>query len=282
MSALHFGDMSKPVKLVFLHANGFNALSYRLVFERLNIHSVIFDMRGHGHSRHMPQDPELKNWHVFRDDCIEFFERYLPDSINAPPILAGHSFGAVSAALAAPFLKGRIKGYVGFDPVSVPLLFRLFSFLPVGRAFLGQRIPIARKAAQRRSVFDSPEQAFTHWHGRGAFKHMSDDTLRDYIEGGLFQTQGDQWELGCAPIWERRIFIAQWHNIFKAARDLPNQSKIIYAGGRQVVSTPGTRSAMQKAQPNIDVHFDPNIDHLFPFYQAELAIDAINEVLGKI
>jgi len=146
---------------------------------------------------------------------------------------------------------------------------------------MAKRLPIARKAGQRRSIFQDPEQAFTHWQGRGAFKQMSDVVLWDYIRGGLAETGNGNWELACDPFWETRIFVAQWHNIFKAARDLPDKSKIIYAGGRQLVSTRGSRAAMQKVQPNIDVRFDPEIEHLFPFYQTELTIDLINEFLSK-
>jgi len=55
LSALHFGPTSEPVQLVFLHANGFNARSYTQILSKLGVHVVAFDMRGHGHSREMPQ-----------------------------------------------------------------------------------------------------------------------------------------------------------------------------------------------------------------------------------
>ncbi len=282
LSTLHYGDMSEPVRLVLLHANGFNAQSYRSVLEPLGVHSVAFDMRGHGQSRDMPQDVNIPNWHIFRDDCVEFFERHLPDLTDDPVVLAGHSFGAVSAILAAPFLKDRISGYVGFDPVSVPFLFRLTSNLPGGRAYMKKRVPIARNAGRRKSVFESPEAAFSRWQGRGAFKGMSDEVLRDYIKGGLVEREEGQWELACDPKWEQTIFVAQWHNLFKAARALPDNSKIIYAGGRPPVSTEGTRRAVQKAQPKIKIEFDPKLGHLFPFIQTDLTTQILRDVLSRV
>lgn len=279
LSALHFGDTQSPLRLVFLHANGFNAQSYRAILSRLGVHAVAFDMRGHGQSRDMPQDHGLKNWHVFREDCVEFFERYVPELTDDPVVLAGHSFGAVSAILSAPFLEGRIDGYVGFDPVSVPFIFRLTSNLPGGRAYMRRRIPIARNAGRRRSVFDSPEAAFNHWHGRGAFKSMPDGILRDYIAGGLVEREDGQWELACRPSWEQTIFVAQWHNLFKAARSLPDNSKLVYAGGRPPVSTKGTRAAVQAAQPKADVSFDPELGHLFPFHQPDMAVEILRDAL---
>ena len=280
LSALHFGNTSKPVRLVLLHANGFNAQSYRSILEPLGVHAVAFDMRGHGQSRTLPQPMNMSNWHIFRDDCVEFFDRHIPNLTDGPIVLAGHSFGAVSGILAAPFLKGRISGYAGFDPVSVPMIFRLTSNLPGGRAYMKKRVPIARNAGRRKSEFESPEAAFARWQGRGAFKDMPDDILRDYIQGGIIKREDGLWELACDPKWEQAIFVAQWHNLFKAARDLPDNSKIIYAGGRQPVSTQSTRRAVQKAQPNIDVQFDSELGHLFPFIQTDYTVQVLRDMLN--
>lgn len=282
LSALHFGDISEPARLVFLHANGFNAQSYRSIFEPLGVHSIAFDMRGHGQSRAMPKPMNMPNWHIFRDDCVEFFDRHLPDLTDKPVVLAGHSFGAVSAILAAPFLQGRLSSYLGFDPVSIPGLFRQTSILPGGRAYMKKRVKIARNAGRRKSEFVSPEAAFDRWQGRGAFKDMPDKILRDYIAGGLFERPDGMWELACHPKWEQAIFVAQWHNPFKAARALPDKSKIIYAGGRQPVSTPGSRRAMQKTQPNIEVIFDSNSSHLFPLIQTDYTAELLKDVLKSV
>jgi len=269
LSALHFGDTSEPVRLVFLHANGFNAQSYRVIMEPLGVHSVVFDMRGHGESRHMPQD------------CAEFFTRHLPNLTDGRVVLGGHSFGAVAAILAAPQIKNSLSGYVGFDPVSVPFPFRLTSALLGGRAYMKKRVPIARKAGRRKSVFDNLDAAFERWQGRGAFKGMTDEVLRDYIAGGLCEQTDGTWHLACTPKWEQTIFVAQWHNLFKAARSLPENSHFIYAGGRAPVSTKGSRRAVERARAGIKVTFDPALGHLFPFIQTEFAAQALRTVLER-
>ena len=264
LSALHFGDTSTPARLVLLHANGFNAQSYRAILEPLGVHAIAFDMRGHGHSRGLPQPANISNWHIFRDDCVEFFERYLPGLTDGRVVLAGHSFGAATAVLAAPFVKNRLSRYAGFDPVMIPFIFRLTSILPSGRAYMKKRVPIIRNAGRRKSEFESQETAFARWQGRGAFKNIADEVLRDYISSGLLKREDGIWELACAPKWEQAIFTAQWHNPFKAARALPDNSKLIFAGGRFPVSTRGSRAALKKAQPNIDVEFKAELGHLFP------------------
>lgn len=280
LSALHFGDMSEPVRLVFLHANGFNAQSYRALMERVEVHSVVFDMRGHGESRGLPQPKTISNYNIFRDDCIEFFERHLPELTDGSVVLAGHSFGAVSAILAAPQITSHINGFIGFDPVSMPFIFRVNSALPGGRSYMRKRVSIARNAGRRKSIFDSPGAAFERWQGRGAFKGMPDDVLRDYIAGGLFESGDGTWRLSCDPHWEQTIFVAQWHNIFKAARSLPKNSRITYANGRPPVSTRGTRRAISRARAGIDVGFDAELGHLFPLTDPDFAARALKEILA--
>ena len=279
LSALHFGDMSEPVRLVMLHGNGFNGQSYRAALEPLGVHAIALDLRGHGHSRELPQPDDIASFHIFRDDLIAFFELHLPKLTDGPVVLAGHSLGAVVSILAAPFVKNHLSGFVGLDPVAIPGLFRFISSLPGGRAYMKKRLPIARHAGRRKSEFESPEAAFSRWQGRGAFKSMADEVLRDYISSGLFEREDGKWELACAPKWEQTIFAAQGHNMFKAARALPDNSKILFAGGRQPVSSQGTRAAVQRAQPNIDVQFDPALDHLFPLIQPHSTRQIFDEVL---
>jgi pimeloyl-ACP methyl ester carboxylesterase len=175
ISAIHFGDMSNPPKLIMLIANGFNGYSYKTILEPLGVHSIALDMRGHGMSE-LPTDIEaLKNWHIFRDDVVEFFDRY----IDGPIVLAGHSFGAVTGILAMPEVKTKVYGYVGFDPVIMPWLIRQIPNCIGGTTYLKKRLPIARNAGRRRSDFESLEAAFQRYKNRGAFRGFTDEALRD-------------------------------------------------------------------------------------------------------
>ncbi len=275
MSAVHFGDVSAPPQIVFVNANGFNGLSYRAALEPLGVHAIALDLRGHGMSE-LPIDPAgLKNWHIFRDDIVYFIEHY----IDAPIVLAGHSFGAVSAVLAAPKLGDKIKAFAGFDPVSMPWLARQIPKLPGGRALMKRFIPIARNAGRRRFVFENLEAAFERYHGRGAFKSISDQTLRDYLEGGLKPHQ-DGVQLACNPGWEQAIFAAQGHNMFKALGALPNHSQIIYAG-KAPVSTPLIRAKVQRRLSGGQVIYQKELHHLFPFQRPDVAIKALKQALGR-
>lgn len=273
ISALHFGDVSAPPKIVFANANGFNGVAYRSILEPLGVHSIALDLRGHGMSE-LPADVKaLRNWRIFADDISEFVERY----VDGPVILAGHSFGAVSAMMAAPKLGDRLSGYVGFDPVTIPWLARNFSRLPGGRAFMKRRLPIARNAGRRRFVFESLEAAFTRYQNRGAFKGMSDAALRDYLDGGL-KDHPDGVQLSCHPLWEQAIFVAQGHNLFKALPSLPANTQIVY-GGKAAVSTPQTRNAVYRKLRGGHISYHREFHHLFPFHEPEFSQGVLRKVI---
>lgn len=277
ISAVHFGDTTAPISLVMLNANGFNGYSYKTILEPLGVHAVALDLRGHGMSE-LPTDVAgLKNWHIFRDDVVEFFGRYIDD----PVVLAGHSYGSVTGILSMPFIKDKVSGYVGFDPVLVPALFRSFNRLPGGRAYMKRRLPIARNAGRRKSSFESLEAAFNRYQNRGAFRGFSDDALRDYLTGGLV-ADGDGMELACDPLWEQAIFTAQGHNAFKAAPSLPrHNSHITFAGKYGAVSFKSGRNLFAKIIGTENVVFDKNRAHMFPMQDPDYAIQKLRDVLAK-
>lgn len=275
MSAVHFGDMSKPVRLVFANANGFNALAYRSIIEPLGVHAIALDMRGQGMSE-LPTDVKrLRSWQIFADDIAEFFDRY----IDGPVVLGGHSFGAASGILASGKIKDKLAGYVGLDPVTMPFMPRLFSQLPFGRAFMKRFLPIARGAGRRRHVFESQEAAFERYHNRGAFKGMSDAALNDYLQGGL-KPHKDGVQLTCHPLWEQAIFTAQGSGLFKHFKNLPENTQIIY-GGKGAVSTNAIRSKVSHKLAGGEVTYYRDFHHLFPFHEPNFTIELLRSVLAK-
>lgn len=277
MSALHFGRTSNPLKLVFAHANGFNAQSYAQILAPLGVHAVALDLRGHGLSS-LPTTPDdLPNWHVFRDDITYFCDTY----VNNPVVMAGHSFGAVSLILAAEKLGPKCAGYVGFDPVIMPPAMGYLSRLKPVRDRMKKKLPIAARAGRRRAVFDSLEAAFDNYHGRGAFKTVPDVVLRDYLEGGLKPHEGGGVHLACAPKWEQAIFCAQGHNTFRALKCLPAKHHMIFAGSNSPV--PGfVQTKVSRLIGEENTQSDDSLDHLFPLQNPQLAIEALAAMLGRV
>lgn len=276
ISAVHFGDISETPRLLMLNANGFNGYSYRTILEPLGVHCIALDMRGHGMSE-LPTDiAELKNWHIFRDDVVEFFERYIESRV----VLAGHSYGAVTGVLSMPQIKDKVSGYVGFDPVLVPRPFRVMNRLPGGREHMKKHLPIARNAGRRKSRFDSFEAAFERYKDRGAFRGFSDEALRDYLTGGLV-SDGKGVKLACDPLWEQAIFVAQGHNVFKAVPHLPrDNSHVTFAGKHGAVSFRAGRNAFAKVIGSENVIFDKNRAHMFPMHDQPYATGRLQTALN--
>ncbi|MDG1142405.1 MAG: alpha/beta fold hydrolase [Hellea sp.] len=277
MSAVHFGFVSNPIKLVMLNANGFNAYSYKSILTPLGFHAVALDMRGHGMSNLPINIDTLKNWNIFRDDVVEFFDRY----IKSPVILAGHSYGAVTGILAMPEIKNKVSGFVGFDPVLLRWPIRYLSHFSWFRDITKQKLAIARHAGRRKFEFDSFETAYNRYKERGAFRNFSDDALLDYLTGGLIPN-GKGFKLSCEPLTEQAIFVAQAHNVFKSIKYLPkNNSNVIFAGKGGSVSFKSGRHAFKRELGQPSVSFDLNLDHMFPINKPEFAIDNLRKALSR-
>ena len=281
ISAVPFGPMSEPARLVMLNANGFNGYSYKTILEPLGVHAIALDLRGHGMSE-LPTDiAALKNWYIFRDDVAAFFERY----IQAPVVVAGHSYGAVTGILAMPQIQDKVSGYVGFDPVMLPWLFRQMSKFPGSRTRMKKSLPIARSAGRRKSSFESYEAAFERYKDRGAFRGFSDDALRDYLTGGLTADGADGnggVRLACDPLWEQAIFVAQGHNVFKAAKALPrDNAHMTFAGKYGAVSFKSGRRYMANIIGAENVVFNKDRAHMFPMHDPDYAVGRLREVLRK-
>lgn len=177
--------------LHFAHANGFNAQTYRGLLTPLAGHLRIAagDARGHGFTT-LPATPGLaRGWTVFRDDLRSVIERIAPGGA----ILAGHSMGATASLMVAAERPDLVRALVLVEPVLVP------KHIGPGDNEL------ARRAEKRRDVFPSLDAVWAAYRGRGAFKTWPDETVRDYLEGGLEPFE-DGMRLTCRPAWEAEDF----------------------------------------------------------------------------
>jgi len=267
MSVLDFGDARRPVDLVFVHANGFNAMTYRTLLAPLSGSLRIWapDLRGHGGTT-LPTDiVGRRHWLDHRDDLIAVL-----DALDGPPvILAGHSMGGTSALLAAAERPDRVAGVVLFDPViwsrltvaafKLPLLDRLAS-----------RIPLVRNALRRRAVFDSREQALAAYSGRGAFKGWPEMMLADYLADGLTET-ADGFVLACDPAWEASNYAAQSHDPWRALTQLNRPVRILKGEHGSTCFV----TAAPRGLPDVTVETVPGGTHFFPMLKADVARDAL-------
>ena len=99
VAGVAFGPDRANPDIVFLHATGMNARSYRAMLaplgERLTVWAL--DLRGHGRSTLPPRRWGYNSWRVHRDDVIQVLQRHA----SKPVTLAGHSLGATVSLLLA-------------------------------------------------------------------------------------------------------------------------------------------------------------------------------------
>ncbi len=263
LSVHDFGDAKRPVDLIFVHANGFNAATYRSLLAPLSSSLRILapDLRGHGQTR-LPTDAQgRRGWTDHRDDIVA-----LLDSLQGPPVaLAGHSMGATSSLLAAAERPGKVSRLVLLDPVILSPAMTLAMQMP-GLRRLARRLPLVEAALRRRLRFDSREQAMAAYRGRGAFKGWPDMMLADYVSEGFVQDD-DGVTLACAPEWEAANYAAQGHDPWRALKTVDRPIHVLKAER-------GSTCHLSRGR-GVTIETVPGGTHFFPMLKPDVARDAL-------
>lgn len=261
VAALEFGPTERPLDVLFLHANGFNAATYRSILAPLGecLRVLAVDQRGHGRTT-LEAVPFATNvWRGYSNDLLAVIEALG----ETPTVLAGHSMGGTACLLASAERGDAARRLVLFDPVIIT---------PERAALLGEEgmktSPLALGAGKRRAVFADRQAAFDSYQGRGAFRSWSDEMLRDYLVDGLAQDDDGQMHLTCAPAWEAANFatpspdavggiprIKAPIRIFKAEIGSTAQFEVheadVLAAGATIEVVPGTSHFLPMERPEL-------------------------------
>ncbi|MGE5501416.1 MAG: alpha/beta fold hydrolase [Ignavibacteriales bacterium] len=271
MAALDFGPTDRPYDVVFLHANGFNAMTYRSILGPLSagLRILAVDQRGHGASRLAAEPNGRRSWRDFRDDLVA-----LLDALGQPPVvLSGHSMGGTVSLLAAAQRPKAVSSLVLFDPVVMPPLLAAYAHLPWASEHVFKRAPIAQGALRRRNTFDSREAAFAAYKGRGAFKTWPDVVVADYVAGGFIDLPNGKVTLACAPEWEASSFAAQGHNPWAALRKVEAPVRILKA--EKGSTCRGTEPQLKRRKPDLQIETIPGSTHFLPMERPDLVREAL-------
>jgi pimeloyl-ACP methyl ester carboxylesterase len=223
MTGIEFGDPIKPYAALWLHATGFNAMTYQSLLAPLGLRARVaaLDMRGHGRSTLPAKPRSLASWNRYRDDVIEWLEKEAPQGV----VLGGHSMGGCVALLVAGKRPDLVKGLVLVDPVILPrkVYFWNHVFPPV--SMLIARNGMAKQARKRKPLFKSFRDALDSYTGRGAFSSWREPFLADYLLDGVDrvdqqapESAEQTWRLLCEPKWEAATFAAQRNRPWGAMR----------------------------------------------------------------
>jgi pimeloyl-ACP methyl ester carboxylesterase len=233
------------------------------------------DMRGHGRSG-LPADPaRLRNWDIYGNDVAAVLEPF-DDAAKRPFFLAGHSFGAVAATLAA---SGRhdVAGLALIEPVAIPPLLSAAAGFPFASALIGLN-PLVRNARSRRANWPDRQAVRDSYVKKPLFQAWAPGVLDDYLEDGL--TADEQGvSLACAPAWEAATFAAQSQRFWPAVRRAPGPTAVLAADhpGSTVFGDSATRFRRLGAS----VEVAAGVSHLAPMENPAAAADFVRRAAAR-
>lgn len=269
MAFLDFGPEARPVDVVFSHANGFNARTYRSILAPLasELRILAVDLRGHGATT-LPTVIEGRDgWTEFREDLLEF----LRAATEGPVVLSGHSMGGTTSLLVAADAPERVKSLALFDPVIMP------RGLAGGEA--AAESPLVQGALRRRPTFPSKAAAFEAYVGRGAFRSWSRTQIADYVEAGFRETPTGEVTLTCTPQWEASNF--RTHNYDPWAAFAQSRCPIDIRRA-EIESTCRVEDgeAELTADGRIRLATVPRTTHFLPMERPDLVADGLRAAAG--
>lgn len=273
MSVLDFGDPERPVDVLFLHANGFNARTYASILGPLGAEMRVLaaDQRGHGRST-LPADTHGRtSWEGLRDDLLALMETL--DLSNL--ILSGHSMGGTVTVLAQAEAPQRVRSLVLFDPVVMPP-----STAPGGDPEAVANSPLVQGALRRRSVFAGRQAVIEAYTGRGAFRTWTPQMLADYVADGFAERADGQVELTCAPAWEASNFSSHAHDTW-AAFDRARAPIRLLRAAEGSTTRDGPQLEALVAEGRIRMEVIPGTSHFLPMERPDLVQAALREAVAQ-
>ncbi|MFK7824643.1 MAG: alpha/beta fold hydrolase [Oligoflexales bacterium] len=231
-SYLHWYHQDLP-SLIFIHANGFNALTYRSSLELLSMEFEIYalDLRGHGFSKASARPNEFNSWEIYIQDILSFIK-----VLNSPVFLVGHSLGSMLCLAIASRYPQLVSHLLMVEPIIMTPI--QCKFWALSKWFcLNDRLKIAAKAKKRRRVFKNREQILNSYTGKGAFATWPQDVLVDYVDGGTKTSTTGELELTCHPTWESISFANTTHQTWKWLKELKVKNRLVYATSSSTCSS---------------------------------------------
>jgi pimeloyl-ACP methyl ester carboxylesterase len=214
--------------IVFSHANGFPAGTYRLIFEawrKAGWRVIALDKFGHD-----PAYPVRSNWSSTRDELLAFTEHEAPgEKVH----LVGHSLGGFLSLLAA-CRKPRIAASVVLIDSPLVAGWRAHTIQVFKATGLIGRVSPAKVSQFRRWQWPSADDALKHYAAKTVFARWNPAVLRDYIACGI---EPDPEHGGVRLAFRRevetRFYNTLPHHLGSVLRRHPPQSPVSFIGGTQ-------------------------------------------------
>ncbi len=211
--------------IVFSHANGFPAGTYRQIFDAWRaagwqVHAI--EKIGHD-----PRFPVTDDWPHLRAQLVAFIER----AVGGPAFLVGHSLGGYLSLMAALHRPALAAGVVMLDS---PLFagWRAGAVRFMKTTGIGERYSPANASRRRRQHWQSAAAAHSHFAAKAAFARWSDGVLDDYIRSGI-EPQGTEHRLAFDRDVETAIYRTLPDRLARGLRDHPPRCPVAFVRGTE-------------------------------------------------
>lgn len=191
--------------LLFSHANGFPAGSYKKVFDLLAGDFKIDAIDRLGHNEAYPIN---ENWTNLADELIAHIQKH-----HSQPIIAvGHSLGGIVSFIAAHRSPELFKGLIMLEP---PLIRGVTAglFYMVKKMGMVDGVTPASASKGRREHFSNQQEAVDFFATKKLFRHFDPQCLRDYVEAGTRPAPKGGVELSYSVSAEVEVFRTTPHNL---------------------------------------------------------------------
>ena len=257
--------------IVFAHANGFPAGTYRRLFDHWREAGWrVLALPKIGHDARYPV---TNNWPHLRDQLLHFIET--EGATDA--FLVGHSLGGYLSVLAAARRPDLVRGIVLLDSPLLPSwMARTLQFAKA--TGIGERFSPGHVSKRRREHWPSVAAARSHFAAKPVFARWAPGVLDDYLACGLEDGMHGQ-QLSFARQIETAIYNTLPHHLSRLVRTHPLRCPVAFVGGMQSAELQrvGMRVVKRVAHSRVTMLEGT---HLFPMEQPRATAGAVLHWLG--
>ena len=261
--------------LVFCHANGFPAGTYRVLFEAWRAAGwQVLAPEKFGHDARYPVS---SNWPHLRDELVDFVRIH---AAARPVQLVGHSLGGYLALLAACHRPDIAAGVLLIDS---PIVggWRAHSVQVMKATGLMGRVSPGRVSRTRRDHWPSAADALRHFAVKPAFARWDRRVLQDYIAAGAEPDPAGGVRLAFRRELETKIYDTLPHHFDRLLHRHPPRCPVRFIGGRQSAEVRQVGLSITKAATRGQLRWLDGT-HLFPMEHPGATAQAVLEELDAM